>query len=82
MPALPRNTYKTPHGFQPRLVVLDDLRQLIGKREIKRSLGKDFTAAGARPSCLPSRSTVNLMEPPPQVSARVENSPVLKGFAR
>jgi hypothetical protein len=45
MPVLPRNTYKTPHGFQFRLVVPDDLRQLIGKREIKKSLGKDFTTA-------------------------------------
>ncbi len=45
MPALPRNTYKTPHGFQFRLVIPEDLRPLIGKREIKKTLGKDYVAA-------------------------------------
>lgn len=45
MPALPRNTYRTPHGFQFRKVVPAALRHIIGKREIKESLGKSYREA-------------------------------------
>lgn len=45
MPALPQGTYRTPHGFQFRVVVPESLRQLIGKREIKKSLGRDYRTA-------------------------------------
>ncbi|MHB1241729.1 MAG: DUF6538 domain-containing protein, partial [Gammaproteobacteria bacterium] len=45
MPALPRNCYKTPHGFMFRLVVPEPLRALIGKREIKKALGRDYREA-------------------------------------
>jgi integrase len=45
MPALPSNTYRTAHGFQFRMVVPESLRAVIGKREIKQSLGKDYRTA-------------------------------------
>lgn len=45
MPALPRNCYKTPHGFIFRIVVPESLRSAIGKREIKKALGKDYREA-------------------------------------
>ncbi len=45
MPALPSNCYKTPHGFVFRIVVPEPLRPAIGKREIKKSLGKDYRQA-------------------------------------
>lgn len=45
MPALPRNCYMTPHGFLFRIIVPEALRQAIGKREIKQSLGKDYREA-------------------------------------
>jgi integrase len=45
MPALPQGTYRTPHGFQFRVVVPESLRQIIGKREIKKSLGRDYRTA-------------------------------------
>ncbi len=45
MPALPRNTYRTPFGFQFRVVVPVELRVAIGKREVKKSLGRDYRAA-------------------------------------
>ena len=45
MPALPRNCYKTPHGFLFRITVPEALRPAIGKREIKKSLGKDYREA-------------------------------------
>ncbi len=45
MPALPRNCYKTPHGFIFRIVVPEALRPAIGKREIKKSLGRDYREA-------------------------------------
>ncbi|MGA7800968.1 MAG: DUF6538 domain-containing protein, partial [Gammaproteobacteria bacterium] len=48
MPALPRNCYKTPHGYLFRLVVPEPLRSLIGKREIKKSLGRDYREAVSR----------------------------------
>lgn len=45
MPALPRNCYKTPQGFLFRIVVPEALRPAIGKREIKKSLGRDYREA-------------------------------------
>ncbi|WP_338107573.1 DUF6538 domain-containing protein, partial [Acidithiobacillus caldus] len=45
MPALPSNCYKTPHGYVFRIVVPESLRAAVGKREIKRSLGKDYRQA-------------------------------------
>lgn len=45
MPALPRNCYKTPHGFLFRITVPEALRAAVGKREIKKSLGKDYREA-------------------------------------
>ena len=45
MPALPRNTYRTQHGFLFRISVPKDIRPTIGKREIKKALGRDFRAA-------------------------------------
>ncbi|MCW5613577.1 MAG: hypothetical protein KIT32_00570, partial [Rhodocyclaceae bacterium] len=45
MPALPQGTYRTPHGFLFRVVVPESLRQIIGKREIKKSLGRDYRTA-------------------------------------
>ncbi|MEJ2646033.1 MAG: site-specific integrase [Gammaproteobacteria bacterium] len=48
MPALPRNCYRTPHGFVFRIVVPEALRPLIGKREIKKSLGRDYREAVSR----------------------------------
>lgn len=45
MPALPRNCYKTPHGFIFRITVPEALRPAIGKREIKKVLGKDYREA-------------------------------------
>ena len=45
MPALPRNCYKTPHGFLFRIIVPEALRPAVGKREIKKPLGKDYREA-------------------------------------
>ena len=45
MPALPSNCYKTPHGFIFRIVVPEPLRPALGKREIKKSLGRDYYQA-------------------------------------
>ena len=45
MPSLPSNCYSTPYGYQFRIVVPADLRAAVGKREIKKSLGKDFREA-------------------------------------
>ena len=45
MPALPSNCYRTPHGYIFRVVVPESLRAAIGKREIKKSLGKDYRQA-------------------------------------
>lgn len=45
MPALPRNCYKTPNGFLFRITVPEALRAAVGKREIKKSLGKDYREA-------------------------------------
>lgn len=45
MPALPRNTYQTPHGYQFRFVIPAELRPALGKREIKKALGRDIRAA-------------------------------------
>ncbi|MBU0592125.1 MAG: site-specific integrase [Gammaproteobacteria bacterium] len=45
MPALPRNCYKTPHGFLFRITVPEAFRPAIGKREIKQALGKDYREA-------------------------------------
>ena len=45
MPALPSNCYKTPHGILFRIVVQKSLRPAVGKREIKKSLGKDYRQA-------------------------------------
>ena len=45
MPALPRNCYKTPHGFIFRIVVPKAFRLAIGKCEIKKALGKDYREA-------------------------------------
>ncbi len=45
MPALPSNTYRTPYGFQFRVVVPETLRAALGKREIKKSLGKNYRNA-------------------------------------
>ncbi|MBU2764492.1 DUF6538 domain-containing protein [Acidithiobacillus caldus] len=45
MPALPSNCYKTPYGYVFRIVVPESLRAAVGKREIKRSLGKDYRQA-------------------------------------
>lgn len=47
VPALPSHTYKTRYGYQFRIVVPEQLRQSIGKREIKKSLGNDYRAACA-----------------------------------
>lgn len=45
MPALPSNTYRTSNGYAFRVVVPKALRELVGKREIKKSLGKDYQKA-------------------------------------
>lgn len=45
LPALPSNCYRTPHGYVFRVVVPEPLRATIGKREIKKSLGKDYREA-------------------------------------
>jgi DNA-binding TFAR19-related protein (PDSD5 family) len=45
MPALPRNCYNTQYGFLFRVVVPEALRPAVGKREIKKSLGKDYREA-------------------------------------
>jgi len=45
LPALPSNFYRTPHGYLFCIVVREALRAAIGKREIKKSLGKDYRAA-------------------------------------
>lgn len=45
MPALPRNCYRTSNGFIFRVVVPEPLRDAVGKREIKKSLGKDYRDA-------------------------------------
>ena len=45
MPALPTNCYRTAHGYVFRIVVPESLRPEIGKREIKKSLGKEYRAA-------------------------------------
>jgi len=45
MPALPSHTYKTTHGYLFRVVVPEALRGLLGKREIKKSLGHDYRRA-------------------------------------
>lgn len=45
MPALPSNTYRTSNGYAFRVVVPEALRELVGKREIKKSLGKDYQKA-------------------------------------
>lgn len=45
MPALPSHTYKTRHGYLFRVVVPEPLRELLGKREIKKSLGHDYRSA-------------------------------------
>lgn len=45
MPALPSNTYRTPYGYIFRVVVPESLRKLVGKREIKKSLGQDYQKA-------------------------------------
>lgn len=45
MPALPSNCYKTPHGYVFRVVVPEPLRAAVGKREIKKALGKDYRQA-------------------------------------
>lgn len=63
MPVLPRNTYKTPHGFQFHLVVTEDLRQFIGKREIKKPLGKDYTTAAYQAKLLAVQVDRQLVEP-------------------
>lgn len=42
---MPLNMRKTPHGYQYRRVVPEDVRAQIGKREFKKSLGKDFLKA-------------------------------------
>lgn len=42
---MPQNMRKTAHGFEYRRVVPSELRAQIGKREIKKSLGKDFRIA-------------------------------------
>ncbi len=45
MTALPSNCYRTPYGYLFRVVVPEPLRAVIGKREIKKSLGKDYREA-------------------------------------
>lgn len=45
LPALPSNCCKTPHGILFRIVVQKSLRPAVGKREIKKSLGKDYRQA-------------------------------------
>ena len=45
MPALPGNTYRTKYGYQFRIVVPEQLRSALGKREIKKSLGNDYQTA-------------------------------------
>lgn len=45
MPALPSNCYRTPHGFLFRVIVPEALCPAIGKREIKKGLGRDYRKA-------------------------------------
>lgn len=80
MPALPRNTYKTPHGFQFRLVVPEDLRQLIGKREIKKSLGKDYTTAARQAKLLAVQVDRQLDEARAKISTTREEQKGLEAY--
>lgn len=82
MPALPRNCYKTPHGFSFRLVVPEPLRALIGKREIKKALGRDYRQAVGQARLLAAQAEERLARARAQLALRQQHEDGLAAFEK
>lgn len=80
MPALPRNCYKTPHGFLFRIVVPEALRPAIGKREIKKALGKDYREAVSQARLLALQVDRQFSELQEQTARQRQNQDALGTF--